>query len=436
MMAHDNDTVRELNRLARANRVVAAEGLGLADGSVAGVGDVVVARHNDRHLRLSGGEWVGNRDRFLVTATHDDGSMAVRALDGGGHVVLPARTCPSTSSSATPLPSGPRREGPSAPPTPSSGCAWPERRCTWPPPGAGSPTACTWTSSPSRPTPTWPHGPTERLAAREVLVAIASRRGADVSAHETMASEWARATSFEQLVSEHQSLVAAATAARFEAVLRQGGGLPDDSLARARRSTECAGLLGAMRDAEDRGLDARAALCQLPGVPMSEGQDPASVLRARLQHWELATGGRWAPRQGLVAGLVPRAGGVDDEDLARAIHEREQAMERRARDLAEQAVRAGAPWSMPFGSPPANGVVAEVWWDRLVVIAAYRDRWRVTSTSILGDEAGIGSLREAAHRARARRAGQEAARLADLVPQPLVPTARAPTREIGPAVGL
>ena len=40
----------ELNRLARADRVACgqvADGLALADG-VVGVGDVVVARHNDR----------------------------------------------------------------------------------------------------------------------------------------------------------------------------------------------------------------------------------------------------------------------------------------------------------------------------------------------------------------------------------------------------
>jgi hypothetical protein len=86
--------VRELNRLARADRVAAgqvvAEGLGLADGSVAGVGDVVVARRNDRHLRLIDGEWVRNRDRFMVTATYEDGSMAVRALGTGGETILPA----------------------------------------------------------------------------------------------------------------------------------------------------------------------------------------------------------------------------------------------------------------------------------------------------------------------------------------------------------
>ena len=160
------------------------------------------------------------------------------------------------------------------------------------------------------------------------------------------------------------------------------------------------------------------------------------MLRARLRRCEQATGGPWASRQDLVAGLVPRAAGVGDEDLAKAIREREQAMERRARDLAGEAVRAGAPWARPFGPPPTNPTVANGWWDGLAIVAAYRDRWHITSASILGDDADVGSLRQAAHRARARRAGQEAARLAGLVPQPIAPLPGAPSHDIGPEVEL
>ena len=439
MVAHDNGTVADLNGLARAGRVatgqVAADELCLGDGSVAGRGDVVVARHNDRHLRLSDGEWVRNRDRLVVTATGDDGTMAVRALDGGGEAVLP----PAYVAEHVELG--------------YAGTVWSAQGRT-----VGTAHAIVGVRmarealyvaatrgresnrlyvdvEPEPANADMAHGPTERHAARAVLIAVAFRRGADVSAHETMASEWAGAASFEQLVKEHQSLAAAATAAHFGAVLVQAG-LADDFCDRARRSPEWAGLLGALRDAEDRGLDAKAALSRLAGLPMSEHQDPASVFRARLRRWAEATGGRWAARQDLVAGLVPRAGGADDEDLARAIHEREQAMERRARELAEHAVRAGASWAQLFGPPPGDDVVTEAWWDRLAVIAAYRDRWRVTGASILGDEAGIGSVGQAAHRARARRAGQEAARLAGLLPQPLAPMPHTPSPEVGPEVGL
>ena len=99
-------------------------------------------------------------------------------------------------------------------------------------------------------------------------------------------------------------------------------------------------------------------------------------------------------------------------------------------------MRAGAPWARPFGPPPTNPAVANGWWDRLAAVAAYRDRWRITSTSILGDDAEVGSLRQAAHRARARRAGQEAARLSGLVPRTIAPVQGAPSHEIGPEVEL
>jgi hypothetical protein len=371
----------------------------------------------------------------VVTATHNDGSMAVRALDRGGEAVLPASYVSEhvELGYATTVWSAQGRTVGTAHAIVGVGMA---REALYVAATRGRESNRLYVDVEPEPSNAdMAHGPNERLGAREVLVAIATRRGADVSAHETMASEWAAAASFEQLVKEHQSLVAAATATRFEAVLRHAG-LPPDLLERARQSPELAGLLGAVRDAEDRGLDARAALSRLATLPVGSDQDPAAVIRARLHHWEQAAGGRWAPRQDLVAGLVPRAGRADDEDLARAIHEREQAMERRARDLAEQAVRVGAPWAQPFGLPPADGVVAEVWWDRLAVIAAYRDRWRVMGTTILGDEAGIGSLGQAAHRARARRAGQEAARLTGLLAQPPAPTPPVPSPEIGPGVGL
>ena len=145
------------------------------------------------------------------------------------------------------------------------------------------------------------------------------------------------------------------------------------------------------------------------------------MLRARLRRWEKLTGGNWQPRQDLVAGLVPRASGIDDPDLARAVGEREDAIAKRALGLAEHAVRAGAPWAKAFGPPPPSPAVAQAWWDRLAVVAAYRDRWRITTPSILGELKGIGSLAQAAHRARAQRAGQEAARLAGLAPPTAAP---------------
>jgi hypothetical protein len=417
MLAVDNATVAELNRLARAERVtagqVAERGLALSDGSVAGVGDVVVARRNDRHLRLPDSEWVRNRDRFVVTATHQDGALTVRAMDGDSEVVLPAGYVAEhvELGYAGTVFSAQGRTVATAHALVGVGMT---REALY--------VAATRARESNRlyvdvePEPAgadMAHGETERLSAREVLVAVASRRGADLSAHQTMAAEWARAAGFDQLVKEHQSLVATAMTKRWESAL-DGAGLPAGVLAQARQSPEWAGLLSALRDAEDRGLDVNSALSELAKLEVRTVEDPAAVLRTRLRRWEKLTGGQWQPRRDLVAGLVPRASGIDDPDLARAVGEREQTISKRAMDLAEHAVRGGAAWAKPFGPPPPSPAVAQAWWDRVAVVAAYRDRWRITTPSILGELNGIGSLSQAAHRARAQRAGQEAARLAGL----------------------
>ena len=93
MIAPDTATVAELNRRARQDRVdageVLADGVALAGGQVAGVGDVVVTRENNRLLGTAK-SWVKNGDRWTVTAANEDGSMALRRLNGNGEVTLPA----------------------------------------------------------------------------------------------------------------------------------------------------------------------------------------------------------------------------------------------------------------------------------------------------------------------------------------------------------
>lgn len=126
------------------------------------------------------------------------------------------------------------------------------------------------------------HGPGEHLEVREVLVAIAARRGAERSAHQARASAWEEATSFERLAREHQSLVAADSAPRWEAVLDRV--LPADVLAQVRRSGEWDGLLGTMRIAAEVGVDVVAVLARLiTAQPTEADEGPAAVLRAGLQ---------------------------------------------------------------------------------------------------------------------------------------------------------
>ena len=93
MITPDSATAAELNRRARQERVrsgsVHEQGARISNGDVAGVGDFVVTRQNDRRISV-GGRWVKNGDRWIVAATRDDGSITVRSPDRPCEAVLPA----------------------------------------------------------------------------------------------------------------------------------------------------------------------------------------------------------------------------------------------------------------------------------------------------------------------------------------------------------
>jgi len=98
MIASDNESVAALSALARTARVAAGEvgeaGVALADGAVAGVGDLVTTRRNARllatHPNPGPGGYVRNHDRWRVEETGADGSLTVAHLDRADRVVLPA----------------------------------------------------------------------------------------------------------------------------------------------------------------------------------------------------------------------------------------------------------------------------------------------------------------------------------------------------------
>jgi hypothetical protein len=95
MAAFDSTDVTELAAQARADRVsagqVEADGVPLLDGNLAGAGDWIVTRLNNRRLGLFGGrDWVKNGDAWHVEKRHADGSLAVRHLAHGGRATLPA----------------------------------------------------------------------------------------------------------------------------------------------------------------------------------------------------------------------------------------------------------------------------------------------------------------------------------------------------------
>jgi conjugative relaxase-like TrwC/TraI family protein len=95
MAATDGHDITELSAQARADRVAAgqveSDGVRLRDGNLAGQGDWIVTRQNQRRLGLFGGrDWVKNGDGWEVTCRLPDGSLRARHLDHRGYVILPA----------------------------------------------------------------------------------------------------------------------------------------------------------------------------------------------------------------------------------------------------------------------------------------------------------------------------------------------------------
>ncbi len=94
MLAPTRDLVTELNRLAQRRRLegrtMLGRGAGLADGSIAVAGDLVITRVNARQLPVGSRDWVKNGDRWSVASVLPDGSMRVQSLRTKHAVTLPA----------------------------------------------------------------------------------------------------------------------------------------------------------------------------------------------------------------------------------------------------------------------------------------------------------------------------------------------------------
>jgi hypothetical protein len=141
-------------------------------------------------------------------------------------------------------------------------------------------------------------------------------------------------------------------------------------------------LQSALRRAEARGLDVDTALPQLTRAhSLANSDNAAAVIHERVERWIDTAGSRHPCNQErLIAGFIPKALNISDPDMARALNEREQALESRARTLAKQAIREREPWVRHLGGPPTDPTNLHLWKRRLSAIAAYRDRWSIDAS--------------------------------------------------------
>ena len=411
MIAGDLATVRELNTRARAERVsaglVKGEGLTVADEVTAGVGDQVVTRQNDRRL-ATGRRWVRNGDQWIVRGTHDDGAMTVQRFDGGATVLLP----PDYVSEHVELAyaaTAHRAQGRTVETAHAMVSATTTREVLYVSATRGREANWLYVDTHYDPDPQTSHDEmTETVTAREVLSAVLRNEGADVAAHEMIRRHQDDAEGMERLAAEYQTLAALAQAERWDALLGRSG-LSENELEAVRASEARGPLLASFREAEALGLDIEGTFPLIVEArSLGDAADLAAVLHDRVDRWSQAARGRRRGRGDFIAGLLPRAHGVTDPEMARALADRDDAMEQRARSLAERAIEARQGWVRSLGNPPPDPRGREGWLRTVSTIAAYRDRWQIGTEKALGAPSEVTSTEQWNHRRRAQAAAEQA----------------------------
>jgi hypothetical protein len=275
----------------------------------------------------------------------------------------------------------------------------------------------------------------EEQSPREVLLAVLANEGTEVSVHKTIRREQAEAEHMASLAAEYATLAAAAQEERWDALLLTCG-LDSVELAAVHSSAARGALLAAFREAEARGLELSVGLPRLVAArSLEDAADVAAVLHGRMDRW-MRTAAPSSRSADLVAGLFPRARGVQDADMARALEERAEAMERRAQALVDQAIEQSRGWIEQLGRPPVDNLARARWLRSAYVVAAYRERWEIDDTyPVLGPDTDGRAVEQVHQRQRAAAALEDARTVARKTigapAEPAEPAALSPRSERG-----
>lgn len=407
--------VRALNERARAERLIldgAADGreVALADGTRASVGDVVITRRNDRTLQTSHGGWVKNGDRWRITEIRPNGGVVVDRLAKRrrGSTVLEAGYVGEHLDLGYAV-TAHRAQGITADTAHVVVTASTTRENLYVSMSRGRDANNAYVAL-DQPDDSHTTPEQDDVTAETVLFGVLQHTGDGRSAHQTIEEEHELYAGIDRLAAELETLAAEAQHDRFVDILSRSG-LSAEQHQDVVGSPAFGPLTAALRRAEANHHDLERLL---PRVVSQHGlvdaDDIAAVLRYRLDKAAATPprGRRAKPR--LIAGLIPEPlGEMSDEDR-QAIDERSQLIEARARALADDAVSAPEAWTRRLGDEPRALDSQRRWREAVATVAAYRDRYRITSDLPLGGPAATDAQR--ADRARALRALREANQVA------------------------
>jgi len=394
LIAETSDTVIALNQRARADRVlagqVAVEGVGLHDGTVAGPGDTIVTRENDRRLSTGKG-WVKNGDAWTVIESHEDGSLTVQrpgARGRRGRVTLPADYVAEHVELGYAI-TAHRAQGATVDTAHlvvhSSSMT---REAFYVAMTRGRLSNIAYVATDEAHLEEHQHTPgyEDEVTARTILYGVLQHEGAEKSAHETIEAEQEKWSSITQLAAEYETIAQTAQRDRFAAAVASSG-LADEEAGAVVGGEPFGSLIAQLRRTEADGHHPEQLLSRaVRAGGLDDANDPAAVLAARLAKLTAARSGGTRPRRRprYVAGLIPEASGAMPADMHRTLNELQHLIEQRAAVLAGQAVQQGQAWVRRLGPPPTNPARRAVWQQQVRTIAAYRDRYSITGSDPLG----------------------------------------------------
>jgi len=428
LIAETHEDVTALNGRARADLILNKtlnpdREVELHDGTAAGVGDTVITRLNKRELRtLAGRDWVRNGDIWTVTAVGDDGTITIardygtgtsvrddgairarrRGRRFGGSIVLPASYVAEHVDLGYAV-TAYRAQGITTDTAhvlvePTS-----MRETFYVAMTRGLHSNHAYVTLDRADDHAQPHpGDDPHATARSVLYGVLQHSGAELSAHETIVAEQEQWGSIAQLAAEYETIAAAAQHDRWATLLR-GSGLTDEQAESAIESEAFGPLAAELRRAEANHHNVDALLPRLVAARgFGDADDIAAVLHYRVERAAArpAGSGRTRKPSRLIAGLLPRAQGVLDAEMRAALDERESLIEARADAALEAALTENAPWTNALGAAPTDRQRAAAWRKAARVVAAYRDRYRLTGDTPLGTAPESAAQRIDAARAR------------------------------------
>ncbi|GAB2446754.1 hypothetical protein GCM10027062_30250 [Nocardioides hungaricus] len=407
LVAEASETVKHLNRRARAYRIVAHPTgdieVNLADGTQASEGDLVITRHNDRRLRTLRGGWVRNGDRWRVTAVHRDGSLQVQrvGISTGGTVTLPAGYVADHVDLGYAV-TAHRAQGITVDTSHVvvSGSTTRENLYVSMTRGRDSNVAYVALDQPDE-----GHAPPEpeEVTARAVLYGALHHSGAELSAHQMIVEEQERWSSIAQLAAEYETIAAVAQRDRWITTI-ENSGLTPEQVERVLTSDSFGPLTAELRRAEANHHDIDRLL---PAVIqrrlLDDADDIGAVLISRLHKAAHPKHGKRRREPKLIAGLIPVADGAMSDDMTAALAERADLMEQRATTLVDQAVTSGEPWLKRLGEPPTTEPARQAWLHEVRTVDAYRDRYQVEGRNAVGEPRTVAQKVDAARAEQAIR---------------------------------